>query len=334
MAGRKSGVQQRIKEIEPKALYNHCHGHLLNLACADKIKKNESLSSAMDTAYEITKLVKKSPNRDTHLEKICKDAATDLDRPNSKIRNLCPTRWTVKADALLSIIDNYDTLNDLWDWSLQTVKDTDMKARIRGVQAHMQKFEFFFGSSLAEVLLRNADNLSKTLQYKDLSAAESKSIARKTVQTLKSLRDDKCFNLFWENVIMKSRRKSVEEPVLPRKRRMPSRFETGTATAEFHSTPKDFYRQKYYQAVDHIVQAITNRFEQEDFTIYLNTEQVLLKCTKGVDFSEEFKIVCQFYKEDLHEANLQCQLRLFATIFESATPREDIVLADIITFIR
>ncbi|CAG2243937.1 unnamed protein product [Mytilus edulis] len=84
MAGRKSGVQQRIKEIEPKALYNHCHGHLLNLACADNIKKNESLSSAMDTAYEITKLVKKSPNRDTHLEKNCKDAATDLDRPNSK----------------------------------------------------------------------------------------------------------------------------------------------------------------------------------------------------------------------------------------------------------
>ncbi|CAG2184616.1 unnamed protein product [Mytilus edulis] len=283
MAGRKSGVQQRIKEIEPKALYNHCHGHLLNLACADNIKKNESLSSAMDTAYEITKLVKKSPNRDTHLEKNCKDAATDLDRPNSK-------------------------------------KSINLK--------------FFFGSSLAEVLLRNADNLSKTLQCKDLSAAESKSIAQKTVQTLKSLRDDECFNLFWENVIMKSRRKSVEEPVLPRKRRMPSRLETGTATAEFHSTPKDFYRQKYYQAVDHIVQAITDRFEQEDFTIYLNTEQVLLKCIKGVDFSDEFKIVCQFYKEDLHEANLQCQLRLFATIFESATPREDIVLANIITFIR
>ena len=52
---------------------------------------------------------------------------------------------------------------ELWDWSLTTVTDTDMKARIRGVQAHMQKFEFFFGSSLAELLLRNADNLSRTL---------------------------------------------------------------------------------------------------------------------------------------------------------------------------
>jgi hypothetical protein len=43
---------------------------------------------------------------------------------------------------------------ELWDWSLTTVTDTDMKARFRGVQAHMQKFEFFFGSSLAELLLR------------------------------------------------------------------------------------------------------------------------------------------------------------------------------------
>jgi hypothetical protein len=49
---------------------------------------------------------------------------------------------------------------ELWDWSPTTVTDTDMKARIRGVQAHMQKFEFFFGSSLA-------DNLSRTLQSKD-----------------------------------------------------------------------------------------------------------------------------------------------------------------------
>jgi hypothetical protein len=30
---------------------------------------------------------------------------------------------------------------ELWDWSLTTVTDTDMKARIRGIQAQMQKFK-------------------------------------------------------------------------------------------------------------------------------------------------------------------------------------------------
>jgi hypothetical protein len=113
---------------------------------------------------------------------------------------------------------------ELWDWSLTTVTDTDMKARIRGVQAHMQKFEFFFGLSLAELLLRNADNLSRTLQSKDLSAAESKSIAHKTVLTLQGMRSDQCFDLFWEKVVMKAEQRSVETPLLPRRRKVPSRF--------------------------------------------------------------------------------------------------------------
>ena len=38
MSGRKTGVQARIKEDEPKALYNHCHGYVIHLACADSIK--------------------------------------------------------------------------------------------------------------------------------------------------------------------------------------------------------------------------------------------------------------------------------------------------------
>ena len=56
-----------------------------------------------------------------------------------------------------------------------------------------------------------------------------------------------------------SRKRSVETPLLPRRRKVPSRFETGQAPAEFHSTPKDYYRQKYFEAMDHIVQSITDR---------------------------------------------------------------------------
>jgi hypothetical protein len=334
MAGKKSRVQARIKEIEPKALFNHCHGHLLNLACADNIKQNEALRNALDTAYEITKLVKKSPQRDTKLEQLCRAAATDLERPNSKIRVLCPTRWTVKADALLSIIENYETLMELWDWSLTTVTDTDMKARIRGVQAHMQKFEFFFGLSLAELLLRNADNLSRTLQSKDLSAAESKSIEHKTVLTLQGMRSDQCFDLFWEKVVMKAEQRSVETPLLPRRRKVPSRFETGQSPAEFHSTPKDYYRHKYFEAMDHIIQAITDRFDQEDFAVYLDTEQLLLKRVRGEDYQREVKLVSEFYRGDIHEANLQCQLRQFAIIFECDGKKEEAVLSDVLLYMR
>jgi hypothetical protein len=60
--------------------------------------------------------------------------------------------------------------------------------------------------------------------------------------------------------------------------------------------------------MNHIVQAITDRFDQEDFVVYLDTEQLLLKCVRGENYQREVKLVSEFYSGEIHEANLQCQL--------------------------
>jgi hypothetical protein len=96
------------------------------------------------------------------------------------------------------------------------------------------------------------------------------------------MRSDQCFDLFWEKVAMKAEQRSVETPLLPRRRKIPSRFETGQAPAEFHSISKDYYRQNYFEAMEHIVQAITDRFG-----VYLDTEQLLLKCVRGEHYQEK-----------------------------------------------
>lgn len=57
-------------------------------------------------------------------------------------------RWTIKADCLKSILKNYGELLLLWDRSLAAgVSDTDMKARILGVQSQMSKFSFLMCKS-------------------------------------------------------------------------------------------------------------------------------------------------------------------------------------------
>ena len=58
MAGSKSGVATKIMSEQPKALYCHCYGHSLNLACRDAIKNITLLENTLDTVYEITKLIK------------------------------------------------------------------------------------------------------------------------------------------------------------------------------------------------------------------------------------------------------------------------------------
>ena len=91
------------------------------------------------------------------------------------LRLLCSTWWTVCADSLLSIINNYSTLLSTWNEALEATKITEAKARIQGVEAPMKTFNILFGTT---------DNLGKTLQNKATSAAEGQEVANMVVHTL------------------------------------------------------------------------------------------------------------------------------------------------------
>jgi len=79
---------------------------------------------------------------------------------------LCPTRWTVCADALTIILENYQVLQTTWEQAIEVSTDTEVKARIFGVSTQMSKLDFLFGVVLGQLVLGHSDNLSKTLQKK------------------------------------------------------------------------------------------------------------------------------------------------------------------------
>ena len=54
MSGRKAGVAKLILDEEPRAIYTHCYGHSLNLACNDNTKQCPIIRNAFDTANELT----------------------------------------------------------------------------------------------------------------------------------------------------------------------------------------------------------------------------------------------------------------------------------------
>jgi len=126
---------------------------------------------------------------------------------------------------------------------LEQVKDTEMKARIRGVATQMMKFDFYFGISLGLLILRHSDNLSKTMQKADLSAAEGQGVTSMIVTTLKSLRSDANFHLYWKKTTDAAANLNVDEPALPHRRKASRRFDEGSAPT-FHETVEDHYRAK------------------------------------------------------------------------------------------
>ena len=120
MAGAKNGVATQILHEEPRATFTHCYGHALNLAAGDTVKKNKVLHNTLDTTLEISKLIKFSPRRDAIFQKLKSELAPET----LGFRTLCPTRWTIRALSLQSVIDNFAVLQELWDVALDVSTDS------------------------------------------------------------------------------------------------------------------------------------------------------------------------------------------------------------------
>lgn len=88
MRGEKTGLKTRILEKNSRAIYVHCNGHALNLAIQDTTKSLPFMRDLIDHTYEITKLVKKSPKRETLLQAIKEEVRSS----GAGVRTLCPTR--------------------------------------------------------------------------------------------------------------------------------------------------------------------------------------------------------------------------------------------------
>ena len=196
MSGKKSGVATRLLLEEERAIYLHCYGHSLNLACSETIKGCKLIRETLDVTHEILKLIKKSPHRDAIFGHIKMEMAADT----PGLRVLCPHRWTVKAESLKSILDNYDALRETWEISISNIKDTEMKSRIIGVSTQMETFKYLYGIMLGHLILSHSDNLSRTLQKSNISAAEGHEVAHVVVQPLEKLRTDDSFELYWKKV--------------------------------------------------------------------------------------------------------------------------------------
>ncbi len=102
----------------------------------------------------------------------------------------------------------------------------------------------------------------------------------------------------------------VDAPTLSRKRKAPQRFQVGATGGDFHAAPEDRYRQIYYEALDFVIQAVRDRFDQPGYRVYRNLQELVVKACKGKAYQDELEAVLGIYKDDLSRLELEAQLPL------------------------
>ena len=76
----------------------------LNLAAGDTLKRCKLMKDTLETTRDITKLIKYSHEEMEYSRETMPVGSTP------GIRILCPTRWTVHAESIHSILTNYGAL--------------------------------------------------------------------------------------------------------------------------------------------------------------------------------------------------------------------------------
>ena len=139
MIGKKSGVLTQILPEQPKPIAIHCQGHSLSLLVKLMTKECDILHDVMSVVGEICILVKFSPKWEYLLENINGNIEKEDLEKFKKLKKLLAMRWTVHAECMKRVIDNYESHLQLWDKCLEEKLDHETKARIVGCKSRNDK---------------------------------------------------------------------------------------------------------------------------------------------------------------------------------------------------
>ena len=223
MQGKKTGVATRVLDEQPAALPVHCFAHSLNLCLQDAGRNLVCIRDALELCREIYKLIELSPKR-SHLFSSNVEASSC----GVSLKPLCPTRWTVRTAALSAVIRDYTILMETLEEIHATTRD-EYGLKAAGFLQSMETFNTLFGLRLAHTLFSGAEQVSLTLQKKNISIQDALCAVAAAKAYFHRLRSDEEFDHFYDTTVQVAKQYTISQPQLPRYRRHPARYEDGSA---------------------------------------------------------------------------------------------------------
>ena len=149
MSGKLSGVQQRLREIAPQAIYIHCYAHTLNLVLVDCVKMIQSASEffcLLECLYVFISTTK------AHVIFMEKQHELHPDKQPLQLQRLSDTRWACRYAAVNAICRTYDcllvTLEDIGDGP-----DHAKAVEAKGLYYQVKQFSFIINLVIFDRIL-------------------------------------------------------------------------------------------------------------------------------------------------------------------------------------
>lgn len=280
MSGQYQGVAARIKRIQPKAPYVHCHSHLLDLAVASACQKVTPLRNALGTVNSLYNLIEGSAKRHNVFQMVLQRCGIKT----MALKSLCKTRWTQRYVAVSAVQFHLPQIFK----ALELISEdaTSEGSVADGLMCNMN-FQFLFSLICLSKILGPCHILAKELQSPNLDISSVLVKARALIAAISNLRTEDAFLESWNETTRLAETLMIEiRPQNPRPQRVPQRLGGGEKSGG--ADVKDQYRSNiWFTVIDIVESALSSRFSENDYSIInLLYKTVLQRDATAPDLSE------------------------------------------------
>lgn len=231
MSGHLNGLQKKIKDKAPQAVFVHCLAHRLNLVLQQSFLKITKCRIFFASISGIPSFFHHSGKRSYAL----------TSSGARRIPSNAETRWSSHSKILNVIVEDWDKLKEVFEMLINN-EQSDSKTinTARGFLNDMNNFEFTFLAIVFNEIFGHTDLLFEILQKKSLNICYCVSQIQKTTDILKSKRNDPHFEKLFKranditDVNFSKRNCDVSE---------------------------DSYKRLYFEILDHILMEMDTRFQ-------------------------------------------------------------------------
>jgi len=309
MRGSYTGVQARIKNENPHAIYVHCYAHILNLCLVDLTKQVKQIRNMFGVLNTLHNFIGASSKRFSIFESM-RTNFSESKGPKT-LKSLSDTRWNCRIEAIKAVFENLSALFH----SLHKIADDDTFAGpdASSLLKSIETFDFIFCLNLLKFVLNETNILSKYLQTPSINYSSVQLMAQQTINTFKDSRTQDKFNSLWLETQDIVEKYNLEEAKLPRERKIPIKIGGGKSQQNSINVKDHYLINVFYVVLDIIIADIEERFKENNLNLLNAMNDVL---TSDLPDVASYNLVSNTYGVDNSE--LQSEVNIFNRMFKQS----------------
>jgi len=266
MRGSVKGVQARVKQVNPTALFTHCFAHNLNRALVNAVcdASMPDVRNFFGTVELLFTFVEGSAARHAYFIGVQRES--NPDDPALHLQGLSDTRWNCRASSLRRLATERVLRAALA--TIEHVSSTTTDGTVRGTAAGLllsvSNYKFLLSLQLLTPVMEAVNNVSQTLQSSTMDIVKAQQQVRALSKELQRLRDDSVFAASTQRATELATTMGIDaELPAERQRKIPRRLDDNAGNAA-NLSPLDKMRTNFYVAIiDKLSTELTDRFPSD-----------------------------------------------------------------------